>query len=75
MPRQIRISDDVADLVEQYQVAEGLKSLSAAANEMLAGAVVPMQPTRSLSAVVSNGCAHPLLARAGSVCGACGVTV
>lgn len=41
MSRQVRLDDDVATLVEQYQQSEGLKSLSLSANTMLRLAAGP----------------------------------
>lgn len=42
--RQVRLDDDVATLVEEYQEAEGLKSLSASANRMIRLAAGPEEP-------------------------------
>lgn len=55
--RQVRLDDDVADLVAAFQDAEGLKSLSSSANRMLrlAAAEEPQEPAVPEREVVSFG--------------------
>lgn len=63
--RQVRLDDDVADLVAAFQDAEGLKSLSSSANRMLrlAAAETQQEPTTHLGDISDGVVAFSLRPR------------